>query len=65
MNSLDLPPSIFSIPFSLSLSLSPLFTYYKQTTWFYMAILQAVIFMIFQVQVMALYAYFPEVVRTA
>ncbi|MGK3755619.1 MAG: hypothetical protein ACI8RD_007929 [Bacillariaceae sp.] len=63
MNSLDLPPSIFSIPFSLSLS--PLFTYYKQTTWFYMAILQAVIFMIFQVQVMALYAYFPEVVRTA
>jgi len=65
MNSLDLLLSIFSIPFSLSLSLSPLFTYYKQTTWFYMAILQAVIFMIFQVQVMALYAYFPEVVRTA
>lgn len=32
-----------------------------EETWFFMAILQAVIFMIFQVQVMTLYAYFPEV----
>lgn len=32
-----------------------------EETWFLMAILQAIIFMIFQVQVMAIYAYFPEV----
>lgn len=32
-----------------------------ETTWFAMAILQAIIFMIYQVQKMAIFAYFPEV----
>jgi len=33
------------------------------STWFAMAILQAIIFMVYQIQVMALFAYYPEIAR--
>jgi len=44
-------------------AISALQVYTVENTWFIMAILQSIVFMIYQIQIMALTAYFPEIAR--